>query len=582
MNPKTPSPDYKFDIPAALDDIRMAVKAEEIFIERAKTELSPKPKPTPGLEINETVSYRFDPFMGIDNLVDVWYMMHPDTKLYPWQHQELLRLSGYIDGTKTGPRLHWTPDAPFMGNYVCCNDAGKDLVLIKTVAVGMPLLYRDVIVVITSSSHVQLKNQTQNHIERGIQALNARCGTKIFDSIEFYHSCPQRGGEINLFATDEPGRAEGWHPRTKRGRLVMIKNEDKSIPEDIQTALDRCHGYSHWLNVSSPGPRRGKFFRVCKLATEYPKRPEPFKFWKRKVDWTQCPHISPQLFELKVIEYGLMSYFVQTSFLANFYEQEEDTAVPNALLLSMDGRFFKPNPLDIGIGLDSAGGGDETAIYVRFGPVHTRKLFFREKDTIKAADRVHDFLKDLQDANRFGATLAFNYDDGGMSRTFGDQLVKRGWLMTRRLNQAKSTIPARFANLGTQMYWHTRELLERGQIQSPEDETTRMQLTSRKYDEAETLGKKCLVSKKETAVLIGGSPDRADAFVLCNFSFRPDRFYQPDPHDFQRKPANIMTKTEFLAKAEADPNFLNRIHRLLEKEGGKEYANTLLRTNSIQ
>lgn len=560
-------------LPGTLEDLKQARLQEAARKEKIAEDLA-RPvavtPTTPSAHFEES-PYKFDPLFGLNDLVDVWHMMYPDTKLYPWQAEELLRISGYIDGRRSGPRLHWTPESPLLAAYVCCNDSGKDMVIIATSAIGLPLLYRNTRVVITSSSHVQLKQQTQVHIERGIKALNARCGTRIYNSVEFCHTCPERGGEIQMFATDEPGRAEGWHPLTKDGRLVIIKNEAKSIPENIHVALERCHGYSHWLEISSPGPRAGKLFRTFKDSTKYPARPEAYRYFGRKVDWTLCPHISPKLFELKSNEHGLNSYFIQTSFLANFYEQEEDTVIPLSLLLNLDNLKFRPDHTDVGIGLDSAAGTDETSLYVRFGPVATRKLFFKERDTIKAAARIHDAIADLQDK-----PYTFDIDDGGISRTFTDQLTKLGWRLRRRLNNSKAVTPARFMNLGTEMMWHVRTLLERGQISSPEDELTRTQLTTRKFDETENLGRKMLMSKKSMKQLGMESPDRADAFVLCFWSYRPERFHQP-PQESDPLPETLtkITQDELISRSLSDPTFYDSLVTPKPKPG-PGFAYTLL------
>ena len=145
------------------------------------------PGPTPPAPPNG-----FDPAYGLNDLVDVWNLMFPEMDLYAWQAEELLRMSGYITGRLNGPRVHFTEQDPYLATYVCSNGSGKDKILISTAAIGLPLLYRDVIVVITSSSNEQLKFQTENHITRGIAALNARLSQPVYESIHYYHRCAAR------------------------------------------------------------------------------------------------------------------------------------------------------------------------------------------------------------------------------------------------------------------------------------------------------------------------------------------------------------------------------------------------------
>ncbi len=545
------------NVPPTIEELAAARANKQLHsagLSRAAGPVTMPPAIGDGPPPDEESPYKFEPFLGLDNLVDVWYLMRPDTKLYPWQYHTLMLLSGYLDGTKNGPRMHWTPSAPLIGALVACNDSGKDMAVISTTAVGTPLLYKNTRVVITSSSHDQLKRQTEAHIRHGIAALNAYFGTKVYESIDLHHKMPERGGEIALFATDEPGRAEGWHPLTKDGRLVLIKNEAKSIPENISDALLRCHGYSHFLEISSPGRRTGTFYQNFKNATKYPERPEPFKAWARRITYRECPHIHEETASLVRKLRGANSFLYQTSFEANFHEEETDTIVPAHTVEQMDGIKLAPAQNDVGIGLDGSAGGDETCIYVRFGPAIGRRLFFRDANTIRAADRCHDFLSDLQNQQ-----YRFRLDDGGISRTFTDQLERRGWRVERVLNQSRALQPLKFANRAAELLWHVRLLYERRQIEAPDDAMTVEQLTTRKYTRNE-LGRIVVESKKEMRSMGISSPDRADAFVLCFSTFFADRDMQPaginDAKEERRE-----TLAEFAARSLRDPFLLEELRR---------------------
>lgn len=513
---------------------------------------TPAPTPKSGDHVTPVNgTYAFSPaFDEIDNLVDVWYLMNPDIKLYPWQKQELLRISGYVDGVKNENRVHFTPQEAFRAALCCCNGSGKDLTLIATVAVGLPLLYLNVIVVITSASHEQLKYQTENHIKRGIANLHKNLGgLEIYDSVEFYHKCEKRGSEIKLFVTDEGGRAEGWHPFHPTGRLVLIINEAKSINPDVFDALDRCDGYSHWLEISSPGPRSGLFYDNFIDAVQYPAKPEKGKFFARKVDYTECPHKSEET-RLQVLrKHGEHSYIYQTSYLANFYEQEEDVCIP--AILFFKNRHIEPveDSDDIGIGLDSAAGRDETSVHVRAGAMHKGMKNFVQKDTEATADIIDEYLHPWKNK-----PYIFKADDGGVSRGIIDKLVARGWDVTRHLNQSPAFQKTLYLNLGAEMYFHVAHLLEIGAILPPNDPILRKQLSTRKYSETENQGKKSLESKK---AMKGRSPDRADGYVLCYFSYRPPNFRAQKPKT--EVPKRLMTIEQFLAESARDSQFIERL-----------------------
>jgi hypothetical protein len=316
----------------------------------------------------------------------------------------------------------------------------------------------------------------------------------------------------------------------------------------------RCHGYSHFLEISSPGRRTGTFFKNFKEAAKYPERPEPFKTWGRRVTYRECPHIHEQTAQLVRDKKGVNSFLYQTSFEANFHEEETDTIVPAYSVEQMEGIKFAPAQNDYGIGLDGSGGGDETCIYVRSGPALVRKLFFHEKNTVLAADMCHDFLSDLQDRQ-----YRFRLDDGGMSRTFTDQLERKGWRVERVLNQSRALRPLKFANRAAELLWHVRELYERRQIEAPEDAMTIEQLTTRKYTRNE-LGRIVVESKKEMRTMGISSPDRADAFVLCFSTFWADRDMQPAGINDAKEERKV-SAAEFMQQASLDPFFLEKLRR---------------------
>ena len=461
----------------------------------------------------------FSPLFGLRHLVDVWYFINPDIPLYPWQKEELYRLSGYLDGTPHGPRIHFAPDNPFLASYVCANGSGKDKVIISTLAIGLPLLYTGVYTVITSSSFKQLKDQTELHITNAIKKLNAKfreAGSPVdlFEIVSFHYRCPSRGAEIVLFATDETGKAEGWHPVEIPGQLVLIINEAKSIAPDILGALDRCWGFSHWVEISSPGGRTGQFYHNFKKAVKHPLPWERFRYYARRVDWTQCPHITIDNLNLAISRRGELSLEVQTGFYANFFEAEEGVVIPAGLVEDCDDVNLSDGTL--GFGLDAAAGGDETVLVVRRGN-HIIDLYpFVQKDLTAAADLLDSRL----DAFRY-EDYVFNFDDGGVGRGLGDNLTKLGWRLIRRHNQSTAYNPKEFANLGAEMWWHVRDLFQARKIPKPSDDILYTQLVTRKLALSEGLGKKKLDSKKRIKETGGASPDRADAFVLAFFSYKP-------------------------------------------------------------
>lgn len=486
----------------------------------------------------------FNPLYGFKDLVDVAEYIYPDVYLHQWQREELYRLSGYVNGKKSGPRMHWFKHQPFMGSYVCANGSGKDKIILSVAAVGLPLLYEDFFVVLTSSSHEQLKHQTQNHIRRAIDVLNAKLGVTFYEAVEFYACCKARGAEIKLFATDEAGRAEGWHPLTPKGRLFIGINEAKSIAAPILAALDRCRGFSHWVEISSPGLRTGIFYQNFKRSVKYPdiKEALPFKYFARKVTAYDCPHITKEEIDIIIQKHGPGSYIVETSINANFAEENQDVIIPFSFVEACED--VEPKGNDIGIGLDCAAGGDETVLCVRRGNKLIDLFAFTEADINVAATRIDARLSSYKDSQ-----YIFNADDGGVGHGLIDILFGKGWHIYRRHNQAAAFNKKRYLNFGAETYRHVRALFEAKNIIAPKDEKLLLQLCTRR-DIIEGQGKFKAESKKRIKELGGESPDRADAFVLCFYSYQLTPLGTPAPTP---APSGFMTTQELIRFAATNP-----------------------------
>ncbi len=511
--------------------------------------------PAPAYTTDPNDNFPFEPaFPEIDNLADVHYILYPEIKLYPWQLQELLRLSGYVDGVLSGPRVHFNPHQAFRATYVTVNGSGKDMVLIATLALGAPLLYQHVIIVITSASYEQLKHQTEVHIRNGAEALKRRFGFDVYDCVEFHYKCKARNGEIKLYVTDEERRVEGWHPRHPKGRLILIINEAKGIPPPVFTAFDRCSGYSHWIEISSPGSKRGLFYNNYLSAVKYPEKPQRGKFFARKVFQKECPHKSEED-RLEILrKHGEFSYVYQTSVECNFWEEETSVAIPLVEAMSCANVEFLADD-DIGIGLDYGGGGDETVLYVRFGPKTVHAKFWVDPRVLDVADRVDAELRGLgiKPSQR---NYTFNYDNGGLGIGPGDYLVRKGWTLFRRNNQSPAFDKTLYVNLGAEMYGHLRRLYQNLLAPPPQDQKTLDQLVSRRVSVTESIGKRALESKKAAKARGAKSPDRADAYVLCYFSHRPAFVEVMKP---EVAPKRLMTADELIQMCNNDFGFLERL-----------------------
>ncbi len=458
----------------------------------------------------------------IDSPARLWTMLMPELPLYKWQFEELERIAGRVRGVG---QLEITAKTPYKLALAAANSSGKDMVVIAAAAVWFAMSGVKNRVIITSSSHEQVKVQTEPHIITLITRANKMFG-KIFHSIQFHHIIPELGSEIKIFATDDPQKAEGYHP-FPGGKMMIIINEAKGVPEDIFKAVSRCHGFSYWIEISSPGRRSGTFFKDYCSGIEYPRPIELGKFYTRKVTAFDCPHFAPSEIANYGERIGINSPLYKSSILAEFSDYDEAVVVPAHLYellytLSTENKIAA-NGNDIGIGLDLAAGGDECGFWARRGNVVLDKYFFHQANTNVATDLIHNKL-----LSYFEGDYTFNADDGGIGKSMIDNLVDLGWKINRRNNQSQAFNRREFLNLGAEMYFKVRRLIEKRQIVLPYDEKLKEQLTTRRYlgDES-TQGKYALENKKVARASGRPSPDRADAFVLCFYNYNFDKTPEP-------------------------------------------------------
>lgn len=455
--------------------------------------------------------------LDIDNPVKLLLLLMPELMPYKWQYEELMYIGGFF---QKGVKTEITDLNPYKLCLAAANGSGKDMVIIAASAVWFALTGIRNRVIITSSSHEQIKTQTEPHIKDLIARANKVFG-KIFSSIQFHHIIPELGSEIKLFATDEPGKAEGYHPFFG-GKMMLIINEAKTVNERIFEAINRCTGFSHWLEISSPAHRSGHMFKAAGRAIQYPDPPQLGQFRFRRVTAFDCPHISPSDLASKAIEWGETSSIYRSSILAEFSDFEEAVVIPLSLYETIESSTIPKTGSDIGIGLDLAGGGDEDACFVRQGNTIVESFFFHQEDTDLAAN-----LIDLR-LERFKSTqYSFNADNGGIGQAIIDKLVAKGWRIRRRNNQSPAHNKREFLNLGAESWFKIKRLLERRLISIPKQSNGQSipkfkdQLTTRQFKGMEsTQGKFSLESKKEAKASGRPSPDRADAFVLCYIDYR--------------------------------------------------------------
>lgn len=424
--------------------------------------------------------------------------------LHTWQTEELEK----IGNAKP------TALKPYKFCLVTCNGSGKDAFIIASTVVwfaGCKVRSR---VIVTSSSGVQLTSQTEGYIRTLCQAVNEYHGEEIFRIRQRFITCNLSGSEIRLFATDEAGKAEGYHPMDPDAEMMIVVNEGKSVSEEIHGALRRCTGYNYWIEVSTPGEPSGFFY---KAAQHWPN--------VRYVSTYDCPHLSKDEVEEDKRDLGEHSALFRSKHLALFTTIGGDCVIPEELIIALLKETFDNTPYSsfpIRIGGDLAAGGDEIVLSFTQGLKCVKEIAWREKDTEISADRIDYELKEM----KIPKDHQYIYmDDGGVGRSIIDKLIHKGWNINRVLNQSPATNKTLYGNKGAENWYRVKRLFEERLFDpSTLSPKTREQLYTRHFKSKLNGARLFLESKKEAKAEGRPSPDRADALILSLTGVTVDTF----------------------------------------------------------
>lgn len=437
-------------------------------------------------------------------------------QLYDWQKEQLFEI---------GESLSWSSvHKPYKLALCAANGSGKDYLIVAPTVVWMSLVNVRCLTIITSSSGSQLTAQTENYIRNLCELVNEYHGAPIFRIRQRYIKCLLTGSEIRLFATDEAGKAEGYHPLEPDAKMVIIVNEAKSVSEEIFGALRRCTGYTHWLNVSTPGAPSGSFHRACT------KPALGFKF--RRVDYTMCriegnallSHMSELERQADLEELGVNSALYRSKWLALFTTLNTDSLITTEVVEQLVGNKVEKAFSDwkIRVGGDIAAGGDENALVATVGNVIIMEEGWRETDTTLTAEKFEYFFNQLGIAKNHEHIYM---DDGGIGHAVIDMLTRKGWEIRRVRNETRAIKPQHYGNRGAELWYQAARICEEKLLRLDEaSEKLRQQLVTRHYKKSNSGGRIFLESKKDAKAEGRPSPDRADALILSLCGLTVDDF----------------------------------------------------------
>lgn len=436
--------------------------------------------------------------------------------LHDWQVQFLLDFA----------RGGISDKAPFQALVRAANGSGKDKFIIAPCVVWLSMKFKKTISPVTSSSGAQLDKQTCRYITQLCTAANRKFNTEIWECTNRRYICifdkADRGQDsyIYCFATDESGKAEGYHPTDYGCKMGIFVSEDKTVTDDINTALNKCTGYTHRVHVSTPGLPMGHFYDYCATAVKRNNLQNVLAV--KPTDWIEyhvtahnCSHISASYIEQmkRDLPGGELGSAYRSQVEAEFGTTDEETVIPYNHIWTL--RRLKVAHLteshNTG-GLDLSRGGDETVLTVRNGNRLLALIPFKFDNT---EDTV-EFL--VEKFNEYGLTSEDSKvwaDSGGLGAPVIDRLRGLGWMNVKYVNNQSAAHDQRiYKNRGAEMWGRFGKLCERKEIILVEDVILDRQLATRYWKRVQ--GNKHQLESKQQARAAGHpSPDRADSAVLC-------------------------------------------------------------------
>lgn len=344
-------------------------------------------------------------------------------------------------------------------------------------------------VVVTAGVWRQVKDQFFASVQRW---SNRFIGWKIneADIVSPDHS------RIIGFATDDPGKFEGWHG-TPKEPLLMIVDEAKSVKDTIFEAIDRCQP-QRLLLMSSPGGMEGEFYRAFTSRAAFYRR--------HVVKADECPHISREWIENQIAKWGIDHPLIRSMIFAEFSDSDASYIVrlsvldnclqnPPVRLKDVRKRAF----------CDFAAGGDENVLAVADGNL-VSMICWRDADTMRTMGRfIAEFTKaGLSAGDIYG-------DEGGLGKVICDALRDGGWAINR-VNNGGTPNEDSYADRGSEIWCEGARAIEKCEYILPDDAELRGQLTSRKHV-YNSRGKLKAEPKPDMKKRGLPSPDRADAVL---------------------------------------------------------------------
>lgn len=502
-------------------------------VESSETVTMNQQSPPPSSETSQWA----DGFDIVDPL-ELLYLLDDDVRdgkvtLHDWQVRFLTDFAkGGVDDTN-----------PFQAIVRAANGSGKDKYIIAPCVVWLCMRYKLARGVVTSSSGVQLDNQTDAYIHLLCTNANRKWANgkeTIWKCNYRYYECLPTESPILCFATDEPGKAEGFHPLGYARKMGLFESEAKSVPDDIYLAQNKCTGYTHRCIVSTPGLPMGHFFDLDSTAVDRNTLKQVTDvqsgdYVKYHITAHDCSHISRAYIEQmkRDLPGGELGAAYKSQVMAEFGTTDEMVVIPYTYVWKAftNPPQWVPEPYNKA-GLDLSDGGAETVLLIRNGNKHLKTIPFRFDNTEDTLDFLEEKFKE-NDLTHHDAKVFT--DVCGIGKPMAQALRRRGWSNIFFVDSRNtSSQPKVYSNRGTELFFHARTLLERHELIVQRGDALLVRQLSTRYYKMNAKMVHQLLTKLEQRSRGYPSPDRADAFNLAFWDFKSTYVEKVPANDSER------------------------------------------------
>lgn len=370
--------------------------------------------------------------------------------------------------------------------------------------------------------------QVENQIWRGINGMRERLGNKLSGNVfrtrwEISPTWYALG-----ISPGDPTSMQGFHAES--GEILVIVDEGAGVTEEMFEAIEGIltSPGARLLVLGNPTSVGGYFIKMFRNPLVKKIHISAFDTPNfivngirtvedlRRFDWTklQTPYkfaLDPEWAYNALINWGEDTPMFQSRVLGNFPDSDSNTLIP-LNLLDLASTEERRDLIPMGepaYGHDIAREGDDNSvIHKRYGDWHCKPRVFHGDNTMTAAGRAVETLKDENGPYFIDIT-------GGLGAGPYDRLRELGWDQVYGLNMSqKATRSDEFINLRAELGWILRDKFYEGSIYIPDDDFLKSELSAVHYDFASD-GRRKLQDKKEIKKSLNGrSPDRFDAMMM--------------------------------------------------------------------